>query len=275
MKKLFILTVFLSFLIGEELDINSIFSDNEPIVINAGDAKEKPRKSLDEISSDLDQKMNDVFSVVKHSDDVTIEEFPDAVAKDIKNTTNNIQKTFTNNTNDNEEIIEPDFLKKNKDKEVAVKIEGIAYEPELRWFSILDHNSTTFENYLSSKALTNYTLLNIKDKFNNQLAIITNAYAYDYGAGDPEMAEFFYSKFTKKYPMHAKLRAADFYLRTGRPQNIPNILDAADCLANASTASVCDYYHGVYRYLVFGNHKNAYLRAAKTNIKKAKLIYEQ
>jgi len=91
-----------------------------------------------------------------------------------------------------------------------------------------------------------------------------------------ELAENFYILMNKKgkaFSLRDRIKLADYYLRTGRPEKISDALKKSDCMASFKNSSKCFYYLGIKEYLLTGNHKNFGLRLAKTHIKKAKEIY--
>ncbi len=155
---------------------------------------------------------------------------------------------------------------------------NIRYSKDLEWFSIINHDKNEFLSYLKYINLPKETIKNMYGKVNNTEMIKLNAYAYDYGYGKPNIAENYYLLFknnTKMSFYDKKIRYADFLIRTGRPAEVRNLIKNKDCMANFKVMATCNYYLGVSEYLLTGDNKNTFLRLAKNNVKKAKLIYDK
>lgn len=155
---------------------------------------------------------------------------------------------------------------------------NVRYSRDLEWFSIINHDKNEFLAYLKHINLPKETIKNMYGKVSNSETIKLNAYAYDYGYGKPNIAENYYLLFKNNDKMNfydRKIRYADFLIRTGRPAEVKNLIKTKDCMSNFKVMSTCNYYLGVSEYLLTGDNKNTFLRLAKNNVKKAKLIYEK
>lgn len=155
---------------------------------------------------------------------------------------------------------------------------NIRYSKDLEWFSVINHDKNEFLAYLKYLNLPKETIKNMYGNVRNSESIKLNAYAYDYGYGKPNIAENYYLMFKNNKNMafyDKKIRYADFLIRTGRPAEVKNLIKTKDCMSNFKVMNICNYYLGVSEYLTTGDNKNTFLRLAKNNVKKAKLIYDK
>ena len=104
-----------------------------------------------------------------------------------------------------------------------------------------------------------------------------SALGYDYVFHRPEAAENFYILLkdnSENLDLLKRLKVADYYLRTGRPKIIKEIVPKGKCLANFKIREECLYYVGLSTYLTTGNNKNIDLKLAGERIEKARKIYK-
>jgi len=129
---------------------------------------------------------------------------------------------------------------------------------------------------LSELEIPKFTLKKIFGSVNTEISTLLSALGYDWVYKRPDLAENFYRIIKEKvdvYSLRDKIKVADYYLRTGRPETIPDILKKHECMATFKYKSKCYYYLGVSKYLITGENKNSALKIAKSKIKKAKEIY--
>jgi len=171
-----------------------------------------------------------------------------------------------------EEIQKYEAPKKLKLKKYKVK-----YDRGLEMYSIIPHDKKAFKKYMAENEIEKFTLKRIFGTAKDTMSIAISAYGYDWIYHRPDLAENFYrlEKEAVGLSLVEKIHIADYYLRTGRPENISTIIKKTDCMASFKNNSTCFYYLGIENYLLTGNHKNTYLRLCKEKIKKAKKIFNK
>lgn len=103
---------------------------------------------------------------------------------------------------------------------------NIRYHKDFEWFSIVKHDESEFKSFLKYMNLPKNTIKNMYGKVDTPDMVRLNAYAYDYGYGKPNIAENYYLKFPESDIgfYDKKIRYADFLIRTGRPNEVENVL---------------------------------------------------
>jgi len=212
-------------------------------------------------------------------------------AKDVKNDFNisaakngmNKEKNNSENQMDFKKLV-PKVEKKNKNQEnVPInkennqsKIESfpISYEYSLENYSLYEHDIKAFEKTMKELGVTKEALKFIeKNPFASDRNILVSALRYDYVYNRPDLAENFYQKFNgPKFSFNEKLLLMDFYLRTGRLDEIKSSLTKGSCFSSFKFMHKCFYYIGVVEYIETGNNKNQALMSASQTIKQAKDI---
>ena len=170
------------------------------------------------------------------------------------------------------------YIKTNKIK--LKNYVGVTYNKKLEWFSILGHGPIAFENFKKKYHISAFMENKFLNSTGNSLAIMYNAFLYDYKYKKPNIAENFYILFPKKIInnhkfsiVDRKLRFADYLIRTGRPLAIFNYLNKVECMSTIKWMGICMYYLGVAEYFRTGDNKNNYLMVARPYVKKARLLY--
>jgi len=167
--------------------------------------------------------------------------------------------------------------KYEKPKKLKLKRYPVKYDKSLANFSIIPHDKKAFKKYMAENDIEKFTLKRIFGTTDSNIAIMVSAYGYDWIYKRADLAENFYllERELPKISLIEKLRMADYYLRTSRPEEIPNLIKKSDCMSSFKYNSMCFYYLGVSDYLLTGNNKNVFLRIAKNKQKKAMEIYKK
>jgi hypothetical protein len=178
------------------------------------------------------------------------------------------QETSQNNVSD--EANKPEPVKKLKLKKYKVR-----YDRGLEGYSVIPHDKNGFKKYMGDNEIEKFTLKRIFGTADSLISIAVSAYGYDWVYHRPDLAENFYLRLLEapKLSLVEKIKIADYYLRTGRPEDISTVIKKTDCMASFKNAGNCFYYLGIREYLLTGNKRNMYLRLSKDKVKQAKKLY--
>lgn len=153
----------------------------------------------------------------------------------------------------------------------------VDYDKSLLNYSILKNNKEGFKEYVADKKIPAYTVKKLFGSADTKDSTLVSAYGYDLNYQRPDLAENFYLLIGDKYQVEIrdKIKKADFLLRTGRPEQISEILSKRDCMSSLNYQHYCYYYLGLKEFLTSGDNKNIFLQLSKTKVKKAEEIYNQ
>ena len=154
---------------------------------------------------------------------------------------------------------------------------NVHYNKDMEKYSIFNHDKKAYLKLMQHYSITKYTLGKIFGTVDTTMSTYLTELGYDYVFHRPEAAENFYillKENIKDIDLFKRLKIADYYIRTGRPEEIKEIVPKTKCLSNFHIREECLYYVGVAEYLLTGNNKNLSLKLAKDKIKKAQYIYK-